>query len=270
MANRPTVDYQSAKDLLLFRLQFALAKYEDIDNSFEALSSLLKMPLPLVKISAGHLEEKQFCKIRKVETMASQLMGSTQKHEEEILEITAAGVDEVQKWLPERYREVAQRSDLTISDWQFEDSNDALTDPSGASFALGESLLGDDLTQASDSVVDDGVSSVDRAAPASDRTVTIDHNSDPYKSAVEALDRVVQEFKADHRVDNELGAQKTALTSALEAGKEYLTDTEIRVRIAFSLIIEPLRMLVEKYDQVLVGALAATALAAIVKLLGLG
>ncbi len=106
--------------------------------------------------------------------------------------------------------------------------------------------------------------------PASDRVVTLDHNSSDYKEAVSSLEKVIQEFRKDHHLDNELGHEKGALLKALEGGRELLDDTTINLRIGTALIVEPLKRIIEKYDQVLVGALAATALGLIAKLLGLG
>ncbi|MBI2235921.1 MAG: hypothetical protein HYU60_03030 [Magnetospirillum sp.] len=102
--------------------------------------------------------------------------------------------------------------------------------------------------------------------PASDRTVTVDHNQPEYVEAVAALDKVIEEFVSDHRLDNELGHEKGALHQALEAGRGLLRDTVINVKIGTALLIEPLRRIAEKYDSAVVGALAKEAIEKILAL----
>ena len=106
--------------------------------------------------------------------------------------------------------------------------------------------------------------------PASDRVVSLDHNSPDYKNAVSSIEKVIQEFREDHHLDNEFGHEKGALLKTLEAGRELLNDSMVNVRVSIALIVEPLKRIIQKYDQVFVGALAATALSLILKLLGLG
>jgi len=118
--------------------------------------------------------------------------------------------------------------------------------------------------------LDNGKTTLDQKVPAADRTVSLDHNSHEYKEAVTALDRVVQEFRDDHHLDNDLGHEKGALLKTLEGAQELLKDTTVNARVAYSLTVEPLKRIIEKYDQVLVGAFAATALAVLSKLLGFG
>jgi len=106
--------------------------------------------------------------------------------------------------------------------------------------------------------------------PASDRTVTLNHNQPDYQDAVAALDKVVEAFRDDHRLDNELGYEKGALLKALEAGRELLNDTVVNVRIGTALLIEPLQRLVVKYEKELVAALASAAIPLILKMFGVG
>lgn len=110
--------------------------------------------------------------------------------------------------------------------------------------------------------------------PASDRSVPLDHNSGPYKNSIEALERIIEEFKNDHKLDNELGPEKGALLATLEAGRKLLDDTAIKLDIAVALLLEPLKILIQRYDQAIVGAtvtvLATSARDLISKLLGLG
>lgn len=106
--------------------------------------------------------------------------------------------------------------------------------------------------------------------PASDRTVTLDHNGEPYKEAVEALDKALEEFRKDHPQDNELGAEKGALLKTLEAGRELLKSAEIKIDVATTLLLEPLQIFAARYERELVAVVATAAFDALMKLFGLG
>jgi hypothetical protein len=118
--------------------------------------------------------------------------------------------------------------------------------------------------------------------PASNRTVTIDHNGDPYKEAISALEAVLQEFRKDHKSSiNHFDIEDRVLFKVLEAGRTLLDETEVYLETAENYLIRPLRRIIERYDQAIVGILvvehgsemltaAKTALDAVLKLLGLG
>lgn len=103
-------------------------------------------------------------------------------------------------------------------------------------------------------------SEISAIVPASDRYVELDHNSDPYKAAVAALDEARDAFKVDHSLDNELGPQKAALNKALEAGRTLLDDVRFKFQLAEAFLIIPLREIVVEYKQTIVGIAAAKAL----------
>lgn len=105
--------------------------------------------------------------------------------------------------------------------------------------------------------------------PASDRLVSLDHNSKSYSQAVEAFDLAIAEFRKDHRLDNQFGTEKSALMKALEGGRELLSDTKINLNVGILLLIEPLKLLAQRYEKEIVGSLAVSAITAIMKLLGL-
>lgn len=83
--------------------------------------------------------------------------------------------------------------------------------------------------------------------PASDRIVTLNHNSDLYRDAVEALDRVITEFKEDRILDNKAKAEKIALVRTLEAGRELLLSQAINLHIGLVLLVDPLKRWLETY-----------------------
>lgn len=109
--------------------------------------------------------------------------------------------------------------------------------------------------------------------PASDRVVRLDHNNPEYVETLKTLDQTIQEFENDHNLDNEFGREKNALLATIKAGRVLLEDVLVNVQIGFALLVLPLRRVVAKYDEAIVGgtvgAVAATALAGILKLLGL-
>lgn len=106
--------------------------------------------------------------------------------------------------------------------------------------------------------------------PASDRIVTLNHNQSDYQQAVEALDKVREEFRNDHHLDNELGPQKEAVLKVLEGGRKALEDKEISVENGQDWIVKPLKWIGEKFADGALKVLAAKALELIAKLLGLG
>ena len=61
--------------------------------------------------------------------------------------------------------------------------------------------------------------------------MSLNHNSRDYEITVEALENVIREFREDHRLDNELGREKTALLMALEGGREYLMTQKLTLKL---------------------------------------
>ena len=270
MSDRPTVDYQSAEDLLLFRLQFALAKNERLDNSLDALSRLLELPLPLERICADRLEGNGLCKIRKGEEVTEHpVTGNLTTYEEEYLEITELGVNEVQSWTPEKYREVAQRSDLTPGEWEFSDVSDALTDPSGASFTLDVSPLGGEHTQALDTDDDNQVMPV-AAVPASDRTVSLDHNSPAYGEVVENLEELKRAIESNNEYrETDVEDHERRLTD-VESTLKLLENKRVNVNAMKAVAFGSLVYLAEKFAEHPIGELAKAAWDGLKALLGIG
>jgi hypothetical protein len=91
--------------------------------------------------------------------------------------------------------------------------------------------------------------------PAADRFVTLDHNSDPYKVAVAALNDALAAFKEDHLLENEWGAEKAALLQTIEHGRELLKGAEAHVATIYATIVAPLRVLRERYEHAIVAGL---------------
>jgi hypothetical protein len=91
--------------------------------------------------------------------------------------------------------------------------------------------------------------------PAADRIVTLDHNSDPYKKAVRALDEAVAAFKEDRLLENEWGSEKGVLLRTLAVGRELLEEGQLRVATAFSTIVAPLQIIREHYNHAIIAGL---------------
>ncbi len=107
---------------------------------------------------------------------------------------------------------------------------------------------------------------IEPLVPASNRIVSRTDNQGAWDEATTTLDAVIAEYKKDHPRDNEVGSEKTALLGALIAGRKLFDDTRINVEVGVALLIEPLKLIVRRYEKELIGGLAATAFAAIAKL----
>jgi hypothetical protein len=92
------------------------------------------------------------------------------------------------------------------------------------------------------------------AIPASDRVVPLNHNSDPYREAIRSLDAAVLAFREDH-LDNLWGPEKGALLTSIEAGRQLLDETEVRVATVFATVISPLKIIRDKYREAIIAGL---------------
>jgi len=85
--------------------------------------------------------------------------------------------------------------------------------------------------------------------PASDRIVSLKHNSDPYRQAIESLDAIVREIRADNRTGGFSTEEKEAAIADLTAGRQLLGATKVRARSVYELIHVPLTWVVKVYAQ---------------------
>jgi len=97
-------------------------------------------------------------------------------------------------------------------------------------------------------------------APASDRVVTLDHNGGPYQEAIASLEKAIQEFKNDHHLDNHFGREKGALVRTLEAGRELLSDAQVRISSVVTTVVNPLKVLIARYQDAIAHGLAIVAI----------
>jgi hypothetical protein len=114
------------------------------------------------------------------------------------------------------------------------------------------------------------MSSGSESIPAADRVVALDHNSDPYRDAVRALDEAVAAFKEDHFLDNEWGPEKGTLLRVIGEGRELLKEGQVRVATIFSTIVMPLRILSHRYQDAIAEGMAKAVVEQMIHLAGKG
>ncbi|MCH9052255.1 MAG: hypothetical protein IIA72_14430, partial [Proteobacteria bacterium] len=209
----------------------------------------------------NRLESEGFCKIETVEEFGEHpITGNEVSYNEDYLELTEAGIAEVESWPAEKYRQTAQRSDLNTGEYEFESDGDPLRDPLGASLDQGAAPSGGDHTQASEHHDEPEL------APASNRVVTLDHNSLTYKDAVAALDSAISSVAGDNEYGDRDPEDKEYRLEILEFGRKLLDGTRVAVNDIKSLLLDTLEYLAK--ISVAVTKIAA-AIAAIKILIGL-
>lgn len=114
---------------------------------------------------------------------------------------------------------------------------------------------------------DENVVEVTFNIPASDRTVTIDHNAADYARAIEDLDKLEELIRtANDYPESENRDQQIA---ELSASKRVLSASKIRIDVAISLIYKTLKYLAKKFADVTIGKIATGALVLIGRITGL-
>jgi hypothetical protein len=85
--------------------------------------------------------------------------------------------------------------------------------------------------------------------PASDLMVALNHNSDPYREALRALDSAVSAFRNDHCLEDEWGPEKGILLQSIEAGQRLLKEGQVRAATIYTTIVSPLRIVADRYKE---------------------
>ena len=106
------------------------------------------------------------------------------------------------------------------------------------------------------------------AVPASDRFVELDHNSAAYAPAVSATDEVIKAVAGDNEYGSQFPAERQVLVSSLQAGRELLDAPEVRPSAVQRLLVAPLKFVAETFAKNVISSLAAKAVAAVLKLIG--
>lgn len=104
---------------------------------------------------------------------------------------------------------------------------------------------------------------------ASDRFVTLDHNSRAYRDAVDAVDKVIEAVAGDNEYGSESPEEKEAVVGALGAARKLLDAVEVRISAVQTILLPPLQYIADNFSKGAVAALGAAAVAAVMKLFGL-
>jgi hypothetical protein len=103
--------------------------------------------------------------------------------------------------------------------------------------------------------------------PASDRIVTLDHNSEAYRETIEQLDRLVEVLEqVNDYPDIEDKEQRIA---ELSAGRRMLQSARVRCAAVAAVLGPPLAWLTEKFAGGLIGQIAGSVWQAVKALVGL-
>lgn len=103
-------------------------------------------------------------------------------------------------------------------------------------------------------------------APASDRIVTIDHNSPHYQEAVTSLERTIETISGSNIIS---GDEKEAVLAELSAGRRLLDFTKSTWAACKTLLIDGLKYVLRKFGEGAVAIAVTAALGFLGKLFGI-
>jgi hypothetical protein len=253
----------------------------DIDYTFSKLQKLIPgITKNVQRMCLDTLTYKEFVQRRTVQRTGILNFPGMQT-EVTVYRITREGIDQVQGWDDGYYEKLSNALDGAIIS-ESEEKENSLAIAEDQEEPIGE-IKPEKATQNDWDKADwagdlaggpiatelTGSEEFTRVAPASNRIVPLNHNSDAYKEAISRLEEVSREIQKDHPIDNELGQEKQALIGALEAGRRLMEDTEIKLDIAIALLIEPLKIVAKRYEKEMVGAMAGGAVTLLLSLFGL-
>jgi hypothetical protein len=126
---------------------------------------------------------------------------------------------------------------------------------------LGANLLGygeGDFQKAKTSIVN-GLQAAQKifggTIPASDRTVSLGHNSPEQKQALEKIDELVEAVKQANDLPG-TPEEKEQLVAELSAGRKLLEATKVRVAAVHATLQPALRWILEKAGGAMIGKMA--------------
>jgi hypothetical protein len=102
--------------------------------------------------------------------------------------------------------------------------------------------------------------------PASDLMVALNHNSDPYREALRALDSAVSAFRNDHCLEHEWGPEKGILLQSIEAGQRLLKEGQVRAATIYTTIVSPLRIVADRYKEAVAAELVTASVDQVIPL----
>ena len=102
--------------------------------------------------------------------------------------------------------------------------------------------------------------------PASDRVVRLDHNSDSFQHAADAIEETLARLRENNEMDAD---DKARIELELDSGLKMIKAPKTRIQAAGVVLVGALKWLVDKFALAVVGIAATKALTAILALLGL-
>ena len=235
---RAKVDFEFPKAAILWKLHTTMAAHEKGSFTAEIMAHHLNLPFQMIVLSIQELEDEGYCQT------FQQVVGDFEE-EETFVGITRLGIQHVENWDDEFHDDVVLRS-------------------VGPAEARAMRLL----AAHDDDVDEEGED--DETVPASDRVVSLDHNSPDYKEAVAALD----EFATEAEKSNEFGElfadpeDRIRVLSEVNSGIDLLKQHRVSVEAVKVLLMKPLKLVAENLLGAALGALASKALEYISKLFG--
>ena len=122
-----------------------------------------------------------------------------------------------------------------------------------------------ELRRRLEDVLEDAITD-DVYVPASDRVVTLDHNEDSFRRAVDALEETLTYLRQNNEIDPE---DKARIELELESGLQLIRGSKTRLHAAGVVLVGALKWLVDRFASSMVGIAAAKAFTAVRVVLGL-
>lgn len=104
-------------------------------------------------------------------------------------------------------------------------------------------------------------------APASDRIVTLDHNSAGYQEARDSLDNTIAAVKGNNELAADDPEDRERQVAELESGRRLLEATRVRVEAVQTVLVSILKRLIAKFTDHAIGKFATLALEKLLLLL---
>jgi hypothetical protein len=123
----------------------------------------------------------------------------------------------------------------------------------------------EELTEKLSTIVENEVS----VAPASDRVVRIDHNSQAYRDTDNAIHEALEIAKENNQLAAEEPEEHEQAIAELEGGRRLLKAVRVRAEAAWAIIAPPLKWLAAKFVDTAIGKAFEAALLLIGALLGI-
>lgn len=234
---RPRLDLTDAKARILCQLHDAVATNKKVNTEIGPLSTRLKLIFDFTKLAADELNDERLCEVITEYTWdENPFTGEAERNEHTVVRITRAGVKVVEGWDDQYYSDVARKLSY-----------------------MPEVGNGNDDKESESTIF----------APASDRIVTLEHNSEQHREIVGAVDAVIEAVKGDNEYGNSYPEEKDVTMAALAAGRKLLDSAKIRVVAIKASLLPVLKFLAETFAKETVKGLATKAIAVLLKLIGM-